>query len=69
MNKICLNQCSFVWPGMNYVNATKSWAEQRNMTYLSIDALGNHSVVKEIWKEMEALQAQRPALEGTILWV
>jgi len=46
----------------NFINITKSWIEQREFTYLAIDALQDHPVVKDIKAEMAHLIAKQPDL-------
>ena len=48
------------------MNVTRSWHEQREMTYVSIDALANHSVVADIQRALDDLQPQRPDLTGEL---
>ena len=49
---------------LRYVNCTKSWQEQRMFTYLSVEALGNHSVVQDVVRELKQTRPSRPDLDG-----
>ena len=53
-------------PGINFQHCEWSWLEQRDMTYIAIDALGNHSIVPTIMKELGKLQAAEPDLSRTL---
>lgn len=48
----------------NYQKCINSWEEQRNFTYIAIDALGSHSVVNKILAEMSEITAEMPDLSG-----
>ena len=48
----------------NFINSAHSWQEQRNFTYLAVDALQDHAVVKNITAEFSKLIPQQPDLHG-----
>ncbi|XP_041366373.1 uncharacterized protein LOC121381225 [Gigantopelta aegis] len=48
----------------NFVNGINSWLEQRDFTYLALDALGNHPLSGRVQKAWRKLMAQMPSLEG-----
>ena len=58
---------TIVFAAATFKNCSRAWAEQRNFTYLAIAALGNHSVVKNISDELEALRPRMPDLTGACL--
>ena len=52
--------------GANFTRVIASWVEQRNYTYFAIDALGDHEVVADIKRELDALRSHEPNLDGLI---
>ena len=48
----------------NFVNCSHAWEEQRQFTYMAIQALGNHSVVADIQAEMQNIAPQPPHLNS-----
>jgi hypothetical protein len=48
------------------VNGTLSWQEQRNFTNLGLDALGNHTLVKDIVYQLNQIPAKKPDMSGEI---
>ena len=52
-----------------YQNASKYWDEQRYMTNLAIEALGNHSMVEDLKKEFMNIMPKLPDISGKILSV
>ncbi|KAL4235485.1 hypothetical protein ACF0H5_007120 [Mactra antiquata] len=51
-------------PNNEFYNATIYWDEQRYMTQLAIEALGNHSLVQDIYTEFNNIKAQLPNIDG-----
>lgn len=50
----------------NFVYITNTWIEQRNFIYLAIDALQNHTVVRDIQAAMSELAAKEPDLTSML---
>ena len=48
----------------NLQSCERSWVEQRKFVPLAASALGNHSVVEDVKRELAALQPSRPNLAG-----
>ena len=48
----------------NLQSCERSWVEQRQFVPLAASALGNHSVVEDVKRELAALQPSRPNLAG-----
>ena len=51
--------------GKNFHDCVLSWQEQRNFTYLAIDALQNHSIVPRIHAKLQELKPAQPDLTST----
>ena len=49
------------------IRCEKSWQEQRDIFYLSIEALKDHTVVTDIQKEMSNLTPNQPNLQGRLV--
>jgi len=50
----------------NFINSANSWIEQRQFTYLAIEALQDHPVLKDIKAEMANLIPQQPDLTNFV---
>lgn len=55
---------SFYLTAFGFVNGMLSWQEQRNFTNLGLDALGNHTLVKDIVYQLNQIQAKQPDMSG-----
>ena len=49
-----------------FKNCTSAWLEQRDFTYLAIDALGKHPVVSDIVDALKETRAAFPDLIGDL---
>ena len=47
-----------------YLNASNSWEEQRNITDLALEALGNHTLGDSIRLKLKELQTDNLDLSG-----
>jgi hypothetical protein len=50
----------------NFLSVANAWAEQRKFADLTIEALSNHSVVKDIYAELLHLKPSIPDLTGML---
>ena len=50
--------------GHMYLNASNSWEEQRNITDIALEALGNHSLGDTIRMRLKELQNDNLDLRG-----
>jgi len=51
----------------NFVYIANSWVEQRMFVNLTVDALADHSVVKDIQAELEQLVPKTPDLTSKLI--